>query len=134
MARPLRANPLALAGRAEQPGTQLVSDITYLPTREGWLYLCVVIDLFSRAILGWSVAETLHASLVTAALDRAMGGGQVTRGALLHSDRGSQYSAALTRACLARCGLQQSMSAKGYCDRQRVRGKLLCFPEKRGAR
>lgn len=108
-------NLLAQAAPAEAPGTHLVSDITYIPTREGWLYLAVVIDLFSRAILGWSVAESLHATLVTDALGRAMGSGQVAAGALFHSDRGSQYSGALTRACLARHGLRQSMSAKGYC-------------------
>ena len=75
----------------------------------------MVIDLFSRAILGWSVAETLHATLVTDALQRAMDGGRVQRGALFHSDRGSQYSAAPTRSWLARHGLRRSMSAKGYC-------------------
>ena len=108
-------NLLAQAGPAEEPGTHLVSDITYLPTKEGWLYLAVVIDLFSRSILGWSVAETLHATLVTDALQRAIDSGQVAPGALFHSDRGCQYSATLTRSCLARHGLRQSMSAKGYC-------------------
>lgn len=108
-------NLLAQSEPAEKPGTHLVSDMTYIPTKEGWLYLAVVIDLFSRAILGWSVAETMHASLVTDALQRAIDGGQVQRGALFHSDRGSQYSAGSTRVCLARHGLRQSMSAKGYC-------------------
>lgn len=108
-------NLLARAAPAEAPGTHLVSDITYIPTREGWLYLAVVLDLFSRSILGWSVAETLHATLVTDALQRAVDGGQVAPGALFHSDRGCQYSAALTRSCLVRHGLRQSMSAKGYC-------------------
>ena len=108
-------NLLAQADPAQKPGTHLVSDITYIPTKEGWLYLAVVIDLFSRAILGWSVAESLHATLVTDALGRAMDSGQVERGALFHSDRGSQYSAAPTRTCLARYGLRQSMSAKGCC-------------------
>ena len=92
-----------------------MSDITYIPTKVGWLYLAVVIDLFSRAILGWSVAESLHATIVTDALGRAMNSGRVEHGALFHSDRGCQYSAALTRTCLARHGLRQSMSAKGYC-------------------
>ena len=108
-------NLLAPSEPAEKPGTHLVSDITYIPTQEGWLYLAVIIDLFSRSILGWSIAETMHASLVTDALQRAIDTGQVARGALFHSDRGSQYSAALTRGCLARHGLRQSMSAKGYC-------------------
>ncbi len=108
-------NLLTQAAPAAEPGTHLVSDITYIPTKEGWLYLAVVIDLFSRAILGWSVAETMHATIVTDALQRAMSSGQVQRGALFHSDRGCQYSAAVTRSCLARYGLRQSMSAKGYC-------------------
>ena len=108
-------NLLVHADPPVAPGTHLVSDITYIPTKEGWLYLAVVIDLFSRAILGWSVAETLHSTLVTNALQRAIDGRQVAPGALFHSDRGCQYSAALTRSCLARHGLRQSMSAKGYC-------------------
>ena len=108
-------NLLAQSQPAEKPGTHLVSDITYIPTREGWLYLAVVVDLFSRSILGWSVAETMHATLVTDALGRAINSGQVVRGALFHSDRGCQYSATLTRSCLAHHGLRQSMSAKGYC-------------------
>ena len=108
-------NLLARVAPAVEPGTHLVSDITYIPTKEGWLYLAVVLDLFSRAILGWSVADSLHADIVTAALQRAMEGATVAPGALFHSDRGCQYSAALTRRCLARHGLRQSMSAKGYC-------------------
>ena len=108
-------NLLAQVNPAEQPGTHLVSDITYLPTQEGWLSLAVVIDLFSRAILGWCVAESLHATLATDARQRALAPGHVAPGALFHSDRGCQYSAAQTRACLARHGLRQSMSAKGCC-------------------
>ena len=108
-------NLLAQADPPVAPGTHLVSDITYIPTREGWLYLAVVLDLFSRSILGWSVADSLHATLVTTALQRALDSGQVVRGAIFHSDRGCQYSAALTRRWLARHGLRQSMSAKGYC-------------------
>ena len=108
-------NWLARVDPPVAPGTHLVSDITYIPTKEGWLYLAVVIDLFSRSILGWSVAETLHATIVTDALQRALATGHLVPGALFHSDRGCQYSAAQTRACLARHGLRQSMSAKGYC-------------------
>jgi transposase InsO family protein len=92
-----------------------VSDITYIPTREGWLYLAVVIDLFSRAIVGWKLSDSLHADLVVAATTRAIHSGLVPRGAIFHSDRGCQYSASTTRELLARHGLRQSMSAKGYC-------------------
>jgi len=70
-------NRLAKAPVAQSPGTHLVSDITYVPTKEGWLYLAVVMDLFSRRILGWKLAESLHTPLVTAALRKAMNSGLV---------------------------------------------------------
>lgn len=108
-------NLLSEAGSPSAPGAQLVSDITYIPTREGWLYLAVVIDLFSRAILGWKLSDSLHADLVVGATTRAIESGLVPRGAIFHSDRGCQYSATITRELLARHGLRQSMSAKGYC-------------------
>lgn len=108
-------NLLSEAGPPSTPGAQLVSDITYIPTREGWLYLAVVIDLFSRAILGWKLSDSLHADLVVDAATRAIHSGLVPRGAIFHSDRGCQYSATITRELLARHGLRQSMSAKGYC-------------------
>lgn len=88
---------------------------SYIPTAEGWLYLAVVIDLFSRCVLGWKLAETLHSELVTTAISRALDTGLVVRGAIFHSDRGCQYSATLTRDLLQHAGLLQSMSAKGYC-------------------
>ena len=108
-------NLLSEAGPPSVPGAQLVSDITYIPTREGWLYLAIVIDLFSRAILGWKLSDSLHADLVVDATTRAIDSGLVPRGAIFHSDRGCQYSATITRELLARHGLRQSMSAKGYC-------------------
>ena len=118
------------------PGTHLVSDIcqrppalpcglpaagylaplgSYIPTREGWLYLAAVLDLFSRSILGWKLADSLHAEVVTGALHRALDTGIVAPHALFHSDRGCQYSATSSRALLARHHLRQSMSAAGYC-------------------
>lgn len=108
-------NLLAKAGAPSAPGTHLVSDITYIPTHEGWLYLAIVLDLYSRSILGWKLADSLHTEVVTGALRRAMDTGIVAPGALFHSDRGCQYSAASTRALLARYSLRQSMSAAGYC-------------------
>jgi putative transposase len=108
-------NLLSEAGPPSAPGAQLVSDITYIPTREGWLYLAVVIDLFSRAIVGWKLSDSLHADLVVDATTRAVHLGLVPQGAIFHSDRGCQYSATITRELLARHGLRQSMSAKGYC-------------------
>lgn len=97
------------------PGQQLVSDITYIPTREGWLYLVIVIDLYSRAILGWKTAASLHTDMVLAAIAQAMTSGWILPGAIFHSDRGCQYSAAATRQMLQHFELRQSMSAKGYC-------------------
>lgn len=108
-------NLLAQAAPPQAPGTHLVSDITYIPTCEGWLYLAVVIDLFSRAILGWKLSDSLHTEVVTGALRRALDTGLLAPDALFHSDRGCQYSATLTRQLLARHGLRQSMSAAGYC-------------------
>ncbi len=70
-------NLLACSAAATAPGTLIVSDITYIPTREGWLYLAVVIDLFSRAILGWKLSDSLHTEVVTAALQHALDTGLV---------------------------------------------------------
>ena len=108
-------NLLAQAPAPTAPGTHLVSDITYIPTQEGWLYLAVVLDLFSRSILGWKLSESLHTDGVTAALRRALDTGLVASQAIFHSDRGCQYTAASTRQLLAAHGLRQSMSAAGYC-------------------
>jgi len=108
-------NLLGAAGPAEAPGRQLVSDITYIPTREGWLYLVLVIDLFSRAVLGWKIADSMHADLVSAAIGQALRSGLVAAGSIFHSDRGCQYTAGATRRLLARHGIVQSMSAAGYC-------------------
>ena len=97
------------------PGVQIVSDITYIPTTEGWLYLAVVIDLFSRCILGWQLSESLHSDVVAQALSRALATGLVQNGAIFDSDRGSQYSSSQIRKLLKNSRLLQSMSAKGYC-------------------
>ncbi len=108
-------NLLAKAPAPTAPGTHLVSDITYIPTLEGWLYLAVVMDLFSRCILGWKLSDSLHTEGLTGALRRALDTGLVGHDAIFHSDRGCQYSATLTRQLLSRHGLRQSMSAAGYC-------------------
>lgn len=90
-------------------------DITYVPTREGWLYLAVVLDLFSRRVVGWSMKFTMDRSLVIDALQSALGNRRPAAGLLFHSDRGSQYASAEFRAILAANGIQQSMSGKGEC-------------------
>jgi putative transposase len=108
-------NLLARADAPTRPAQHLVSDITYIPTAEGWLYLAVVIDRFSRMILGWKLSDSLHADVVVAALDKALATGLVGQEALFHSDRGCQYTAGQLRSRLASAGLIQSMSAKGCC-------------------
>ena len=90
-------------------------DITYLPTREGWLYLAVVLDLGSRRVVGWSMSSTMRDDLVIAALDVALADRQPNSGTIFHSDRGSQYASEDFRAVANRHGLTLSMSAKGDC-------------------
>lgn len=93
-----------------------VSDITYVPTREGWLYLAVVLDLGSRRVVGWAMRETLEAELAVAALQAALADRQPTAGALLHhADRGSQYASHAYRTLLAAHQVTESMSRKGNC-------------------
>lgn len=91
------------------------SDITYVPTREGWLYLAVLLDLASRRIVGWAVRRTLDRELVLAALHMALTHRQPPRGVLHHSDRGSQYASAEYRDVLTAHGLEASMSRQGNC-------------------
>jgi len=111
------ASPNVLADREKPaaPGQVCVSDITYVATREGWLYLAVVIDLYSRAVVGWSVAESMQTYLVTSALSKAMSNLPQGSRPLFHSDRGCQYTSKEFRKLLKLYDLTQSMSAKGYC-------------------
>ena len=88
-------------------------DITYLPTGEGWLSLAVVLDLCSRAVVGWSMADHRRAELVNHALAMAIGQRQPAAGLIMHTDRGSQYGADSYRQLLTQHGIQPSMSRKG---------------------
>ena len=74
------------------PNKKWVSDITYLWTRQGWLYLCVVVDLYSRHVVGWAVMESMTQDLVLQALRRAIAKRNPPKGLIFHSDRGSQYA------------------------------------------
>jgi putative transposase len=117
--------PKTSDGRADKPSPNLLSDqplpavpdrawagdITFIPTAAGWLYLAVVIDLCSRRIVGWSLADHLRSDLVLDALNQAIETRPVN-GAIFHSDRGSQYGSAPFRKALAKAGLRQSMSAR----------------------
>ena len=97
------------------PNQAWVSDITYLRTRSGWLYLAAVMDLFSRKIVGWAMAPTMPAELVCSALQMAITQRRPAPGLIVHSDRGSQYASEAHRRLLERHGLRASMSRKGNC-------------------
>jgi putative transposase len=99
----------------EGPNQVWVSDITYIPTREGWLYLAVLIDLFSRSVVGWAMERTLEAKLTTVALEMALSRRGAMAGLLHHSDRGVQYTCSAYRSLLEAHGLRCSMSRKGNC-------------------
>lgn len=89
-ALPVSANVLARRFNPSGPNQAWVSDITYIRTRSGWLYLAVVLDLYARKVVGWAMAPTMHAELVCAALQLAIAQRQPTPGLIVHSDRGSQ--------------------------------------------
>ena len=95
--------------------TVWVSDTTYIPTREGWLYLAVVLDLASRFVVGWAASAQNDTALVVAALQRAVAIRQPGHGAVHHADRGSTYASHDYRAALAARGMTASMSRKGNC-------------------
>jgi putative transposase len=100
---------------AQAPGQRLVGDITYLRTGEGWLYLATVIDLATRMVTGWQLADHMRTSLVTDALAMAITHGQVQPGAIFHSDKGAQYtSAGFARFCQAH-GIRTSTGRTGVC-------------------
>jgi transposase InsO family protein len=97
------------------PDLVYVGDITYLPTGEGWLYLAIVLDLCSRAVVGWSMANHMRAELVNQALSMALCQRHPAAGLIMHTDRGSQYGADSYRQLLAQHEIQPSMSRKGNC-------------------
>ena len=101
---------------ATGPNQKWVTDITYLPTLTGWVYLAVVLDLFSRKVVGWSMDDSLATPLVSAALRRAIESRRPKQGALLHhSDRGSQYTSDDYQKTLQTLGIECSMSRTGNC-------------------
>jgi|SRR5579862_3410768 len=100
---------------AEEPNKKWVTDITYIPTKQGWLYLAVVLDLYSRMVVGWSMSGNCDEELAERALKQALARRRPGTGLLHHSDRGSQYTAHAYQACLQQYGIQPSMSRKGNC-------------------
>lgn len=101
--------------KASTPNKKWVSDITFIPTREGYLYLATVLDLYSRAIVGWSMSDRINGELVLDALDMAIEHRGTPQGVLVHSDQGSQYTAEAYREKLKTQNMVCSMSRKGEC-------------------
>jgi putative transposase len=112
---PVAANVLQRQFMPQLPNQAWVSDLTYIRTRSGWLYLAAVMDLYSRKIVGWAMAEAMPAQLVCDALQMAICSRCPPRGLIVHSDRGCQYASAEHAALLNRHGLVASMSRKGNC-------------------
>jgi transposase InsO family protein len=112
-AEPIAPNRLAETSPPTGPNQIWVADLTYVPTAEGWLFLAVILDLWSRRVVGWAAGASLAATTVLAALQMALRQRQPPSGLLHHSDRGVQYACAEHRAVLAAAGLEASMSRAG---------------------
>ena len=113
--KPLFENVLQRQFTMAQPNQAYVSDITYIHTQEGWLYLAVVIDLFSRKVVGWSMGARMTTTLVCDALKMAIWQRKPAKGLIVHTDRGSQYASHEYRRLLKMHGCIGSMSRKGNC-------------------
>lgn len=112
---PVAPNLLEQDFSADRPNQKWVSDITYIWTDEGWLYLAVVLELYSRRVIGWAIAERMTATLVCDALIMALWNRKMPRGVIVHSDRGSQYCSAAYQKLFHKHQLICSMSKKGDC-------------------
>lgn len=100
---------------ATAPGAKLVGDITYVHTWQGWMYLATVIDCYSKAVVGWAVADHMRTDLVTDAITMAARNIVIPEGAIFHSDRGSQYMSHEYRKTLRKLGLRSSVGRTGVC-------------------
>jgi len=112
---PVAPNRLQQDFSATRPDEKWVTDITYIETHEGWLYLAVVLDLYARRVVGWAMAERMTSQLVCDALQMALDRRKTPNGVLVHSDRGSQYCSDVYQRLLRRHGLVCSMSKRGDC-------------------
>ena len=112
---PVAVNLLDQNFVAERPDQIWLADITYIRTAEGWLYLAVILDLFTRKVVGWAMRDHLRAELTIAALTMAIQRRRPAAGLIHHSDRGSQYAAGDYRDLLQAAAVVQSMSRKGNC-------------------
>ena len=111
----LAENKLKQRFDAKAPNKVWASDITYISTSEGWMYLAVVMDLYSRRIIGWSMDKHMETSLISNALNMALGMRELGDGMMHHSDRGVQYCSNAYRALLEKNGIAISMSRKACC-------------------
>lgn len=112
---PIAPNVLARNFDVELPNTAWVTDVTYVWTQEGWLYLAAILDLFSRRVVGWAASESNDRALAISALDRATTGRMPGAGLVHHSDRGSVYASCDYGDMLVKLGAVKSMSRKGDC-------------------
>jgi putative transposase len=115
---PVAPNVLDRDFNPEEPNTSWVADVTYIPTREGWLYLAAVEDLFSRRVVGWSMDATMTSRLVVDALEMALAArlqGFSSSALVAHSDRGTQYASEHYQRRLSEEGIECSMSRRGNC-------------------
>jgi len=112
---PISENLLKQDFSVSTPDRVWVSDITYIRTQEGWLYLSIILDLYSRKIVGWSISDRITKKVVTDALLKAIWNRKPSKGLIVHSDQGSQYASNEFRNIIQRYGFVQSMSGKGNC-------------------
>jgi transposase InsO family protein len=112
---PIAKNVLDRQFDASEPNQKWAGDITYVPTAEGWLYLAVVLDLFSRRVIGWSMSDRIDQVLVRRAMLMALRTRRPNRSLIVHSDRGVQYAAGDYQQLLADWSVTPSMSRKGNC-------------------
>lgn len=113
--QPIAPNRLAEAPKATAPNQLWVADITYIETKENWLYLAAIMDLYSRKVVGWAMSERIDTVLVLKALDMALLHRSPPANLLFHSDRGVQYASGDYRQALSQAGLIASMSRSGNC-------------------
>ena len=114
-AKPVAPNTLNRDFQAKSSDSVWCADITYIPTSAGWVYLAAIIDLSTRMIVGWSMANHMRTELVESALQNALSSRQPASKLLHHSDRGTQYASASYRGLLERHGIECSMSRTGDC-------------------
>ena len=132
-ALPIAPNLLARNFTVDAANTVWAGDMTYIPTGEGWLYLAVVLDLFSRRIVGWSMGEAITAELACRALDMAWHSRSARRGLIFHSDRGSQYASRLLHGPSRRAWNQGFHESQGQLLGQRLLGDSVRLAEGRAA-